>query len=293
MNQMNVEEGPLLFVGGLPQTVRDDDLKLYCEQNFGSVKRASVKMDNISNRSRGFGFVQFMDQQSCDMMIYADSSQLIIHDKQVEVKAFDQGAKPSPEAREREAQRNLPKEHNSCKSVAVFSSPPTPEELSCFVGGLPQTVDDAMLSQYCSQFGEVESAEVKMDPVTQRSKGFGFVKFADSEGVSGICRNYDDNMLENKWIEVTQRLEKRPARIGGKESGGKGGYVREQRSHPYSGGQVSSKGGNQKGKGNAYGPARGGGKDFGKQGFHSKGKGGFSGKDGGKGPFNAGKGRKY
>lgn len=47
-----------LFVGNLPYQMRDEDLqKLFAEH--GNVTSAVVIMDRATNRSKGFGFVEF------------------------------------------------------------------------------------------------------------------------------------------------------------------------------------------------------------------------------------------
>ena len=47
-----------LYVGGLPFAYTDQDLSdLFAE--FGEVASATIIMDKFSNRSKGFGFVEF------------------------------------------------------------------------------------------------------------------------------------------------------------------------------------------------------------------------------------------
>jgi RNA recognition motif-containing protein len=49
-----------------------------------------------------------------------------------------------------------------------------------FVGGLPWAVDDEGLRDAFASFGEVVEAVVVKDRETGRSRGFGFVTFADN-----------------------------------------------------------------------------------------------------------------
>ncbi len=46
-----------LFVGGLPYSVNDDELRQLFE-GVGTVESAQVIVDRYSNQSKGFGFVQ-------------------------------------------------------------------------------------------------------------------------------------------------------------------------------------------------------------------------------------------
>lgn len=50
-----------LFIGSLAYATTDDDLKAFFEQ-IGEVERATVAKDRDTNRSRGFGFVTFVDE---------------------------------------------------------------------------------------------------------------------------------------------------------------------------------------------------------------------------------------
>lgn len=50
-----------LFVGSLAYSTTDDSLREFFEQ-IGEIERASVAKDRETNRSRGFGFVTFVDE---------------------------------------------------------------------------------------------------------------------------------------------------------------------------------------------------------------------------------------
>jgi len=61
--------GTRLYIGNLPWSVEDADLRMLFEENGGAVKEAKVVMDRESGQSRGFGFVEMSTQ--------ADASQAI------------------------------------------------------------------------------------------------------------------------------------------------------------------------------------------------------------------------
>lgn len=50
-----------LFIGSLAYATTDDSLKAFFE-TIGEVKSARVVMDRESNRSKGFGFVEYADE---------------------------------------------------------------------------------------------------------------------------------------------------------------------------------------------------------------------------------------
>ena len=57
-----------LFVGSLPFSTTDDDLKAHFEQ-AGTVVSAKVIMDRETGRSRGFGFVEMENEEAANKAI--------------------------------------------------------------------------------------------------------------------------------------------------------------------------------------------------------------------------------
>lgn len=71
-----------------------------------------------------------------------------------------------------------------------------------FIGGLPDSCDDATLALFFSQFGSVMEAKVSLDPHTQRSRGFGFVRFSDASAPLQAIANGDGNIIDGKRVIV-------------------------------------------------------------------------------------------
>ena len=61
--------------------------------------------------------------------------------------------------------------------------------LKMFIGGLSWNTNDSMLYHHFSKFGEVVEHCVMRDAATQRSRGFGFVKFADADAVERVSKD--------------------------------------------------------------------------------------------------------
>ena len=64
-----------------------------------------------------------------------------------------------------------------------------------YVGNLAYSVDDAKLKEAFSEYGEISEATVVKDKFSGRSKGFGFVTFADEASAQKaiaemVCQTY-------------------------------------------------------------------------------------------------------
>lgn len=62
--------GRRLFVGNLPYTVTDAELKEYFSQ-FGAVEYAHIITSKDTGTSKGFGFVEMSTQAEADIAVYA------------------------------------------------------------------------------------------------------------------------------------------------------------------------------------------------------------------------------
>jgi RNA recognition motif-containing protein len=71
-----------------------------------------------------------------------------------------------------------------------------------FVGSLPWATDDAQLQELFSQYGEISSARVMTDKFTGRSRGFGFVEFANEADAQKAVDALDGSTLGGRQIVV-------------------------------------------------------------------------------------------
>ena len=72
-----------------------------------------------------------------------------------------------------------------------------------FVGSLPWGVDDAQLGELFAPYCEVLSARVVTDRESGRSRGFGFVEFANAESAQAAIEALDGSMVEGRQINVS------------------------------------------------------------------------------------------
>jgi RNA recognition motif-containing protein len=57
-----------LYIGGIPYSSTDADLKAHFEQ-IGSVDSATIIMDKMTGRSKGFGFVEMTNDADADKAV--------------------------------------------------------------------------------------------------------------------------------------------------------------------------------------------------------------------------------
>lgn len=66
--------------------------------------------------------------------------------------------------------------------------------------GLPWKTTEQNLREYFETFGEVLMAQVKKDPKTGQSKGFGFIRFASYESQMRVLAQR--HMIDGRWCDV-------------------------------------------------------------------------------------------
>lgn len=94
-----------------------------------------------------------------------------------------------------------------------------------YVGGLPYSTTDAELREAFSQAGAVSSATIIMDRMSGRSKGFGFVEFANDDDAMKAIDMMNGKEFGGRTLTVNEArpMEPRAPRSGGGGGGGYGG----------------------------------------------------------------------
>ncbi|PIK50128.1 hypothetical protein BSL78_13001, partial [Apostichopus japonicus] len=173
----NVHDPGKMFVGGLSWNTTSDTLKEYfCK--FGEVRECMIMRDPESKRSRGFGFVTFVDPLSVDQVLQSGDHR--VDDKKVDPKkAIPKKAQVKPVTRTKKM----------------------------FIGGLSQqtTVED--LKAYFAKYGQVEEASLMIDKNTKRSRGFGFIVFESEDIVDKVTEDHFHE-VNNKMVETKKAQPK-------------------------------------------------------------------------------------
>lgn len=92
-----------------------------------------------------------------------------------------------------------------------------------FVGGLSWGTDDAGLHSAFEPFGEITDAKVISDRDTGRSRGFGFVTYANADDANSAIEAMNGATLDGRTLNVNIAQERAPRREGGGGGGYRGG----------------------------------------------------------------------
>jgi RNA recognition motif-containing protein len=101
--------------------------------------------------------------------------------------------------------------------------------MNIYVSNLSFNVQDEDLREFFAPYGEVTSAKVIMDKMTNQSRGFGFVEMSDEAASKKAIAELDGATVENRTIKVMEAKprEDRPARNNGggfRNNNSGGGY---------------------------------------------------------------------
>jgi RNA recognition motif-containing protein len=89
-----------------------------------------------------------------------------------------------------------------------------------FVGGLAWATSDGSLRSHFEEHGEVTEAKVITDRESGRSRGFGFVTFAEQDSAGAAKDALNGTDLDGRTIRVDHATERRPR---SEDHGGGGG----------------------------------------------------------------------
>jgi len=90
-----------------------------------------------------------------------------------------------------------------------------------FVGGLSWGTTDDRLKEAFARFGDVTEAKIITDRETGRSRGFGFVTYAEPAAAQQAMKELDGQDLDGRTIRVNEaQNQTRPRGGGGPRDGG-------------------------------------------------------------------------
>lgn len=93
--------------------------------------------------------------------------------------------------------------------------------MKLYIGNLPHAVTDEELRHVFMPYGTVESATVVMDRFTEKSRGFGFVKMAQSAEAQAAIQGLNGQDFQGRTLTVN---EARPRENRNDEHGEQGNH---------------------------------------------------------------------
>jgi RNA recognition motif-containing protein len=75
--------------------------------------------------------------------------------------------------------------------------------MNIYVSNLSFAVQDEDLREFFAEYGEVSSAKIITDKLTNRSRGFGFVEMSDDAAAEKAIKELDGGMVDGRAIKVT------------------------------------------------------------------------------------------
>ncbi len=87
--------------------------------------------------------------------------------------------------------------------------------MNIYVANIPFRSSEADLKELFEQHGEVTSAKIVIDKLTNRSRGFGFIEMTDSAAAKEAINNLNGSDFEGKALVVNEARPKTDSRSGG------------------------------------------------------------------------------
>lgn len=204
------EDDRKIFVGGLSWESTDKDMKTYFEK-FGAIEKVTLKTDNYTGESRGFGFIVFEDASSIDAVM-AEGTEHNLNGKKIGPRRANARPKPEPITK-------------------------------VFIGGLDPEVPEADIRAHFESYGTIAEIDLPFDKMKNTRRAFAFVKFESEEIVDAIIAGNNaqgKQTLAGKEVDIKKHT---PKEQGGGRGRGRGGGFRGGRGAPRGRGGFGGPGG--------------------------------------------------
>ncbi|CAI9103180.1 OLC1v1001626C1 [Oldenlandia corymbosa var. corymbosa] len=173
-----------LYVGNIPRTVTNDELKKIVEEH-GAVEKAEVMYDKWTQRSRRFAFVTMKTVEDAEAAVEKLNGTQI-GGREIKVNITE---KPLQSV-----------DFSALQAEEQFIDSPH----KVYVGNLAKTVTTETLKNFFAEKGKVLSAKVSRVPGTSKSSGYGFVSFSSEEDVEAAISSLNNEVLDGQKIRVNK-----------------------------------------------------------------------------------------
>ena len=181
-----------------------------------------VMRERGSRAPRGFAFVVFKEEVAAAAAAAAlEAAPHVIDGRTVDVKKAlprdEQGRLLHPADAEGGENSEAPERSARGGDAALLAEASAAEKARArhkiFIGGLAATCDEAALRAYFSEFGEIKDSVVMYDPLSKRSRGFGFIAFSTEEAVDSVFKLGPRQEICGKVAEIKRAVPKEPGEV--------------------------------------------------------------------------------
>uniref|UniRef100_A0A668TYU4 RRM domain-containing protein n=1 Tax=Oreochromis aureus TaxID=47969 RepID=A0A668TYU4_OREAU len=173
----------------LAARIRPRDLEEFFSA-VGKVRDVRMISDRNSRRSKGIAYIEFVEASSVPLAIGLTGQRLL-------------GVPIIVQASQAEKNRAAAAANNLQKGT---SGP-----MRLYVGSLHFNITEEMLRGIFEPFGRIESIQLMMDSETGRSKGYGFITFADAECAKNALEQLNGFELAGRPMKVGHVTERTDA----------------------------------------------------------------------------------
>eukprot|EP00834_Sanchytrium_tribonematis_P007325 NODE_648_length_5041_cov_0.519021.p1 type:complete len:442 gc:universal NODE_648_length_5041_cov_0.519021:3626-2301(-) len=191
-----------IYIKQFPKHWTDSDLELIFKE-YGA-------MTSVFVNGQGVAFINYEDHESANSALQLNDvpvKELI--EKHPELKSDQSDANGesnlpdlvlyvSPAQKKQQRQANLSKQHELTNST------------NCYIKNIDDQMSDTQLMNEFKVFGEITSCKIMRD-ANQRSKGFGFVSFTNSDEACKAVTEMNGKIVGSKplYVALAQRKEQR------------------------------------------------------------------------------------
>lgn len=173
----------------LAARIRPRDLEEFFSA-VGKVRDVRMISDRNSRRSKGIAYIEFVEANSVPLAIGLTGQRLL-------------GVPIIVQASQAEKNRAAAAANNLQKGT---SGP-----MRLYIGSLHFNITEEMLRGIFEPFGRIESIQLMMDSETGRSKGYGFITFADAECAKKALEQLNGFELAGRPMKVGHVTERTDA----------------------------------------------------------------------------------
>ncbi|KAM4613677.1 RNA-binding protein 39a isoform 4-T4 [Polymixia lowei] len=178
-----------VFCMQLAARIRPRDLEDFFSA-VGKVRDVRMISDRNSRRSKGIAYIEFVEANSVPLAIGLSGQRLL-------------GVPIIVQASQAEKNRAAAMANNLQKGSAG--------PMRLYVGSLHFNITEEMLRGIFEPFGRIESIQLMMDSETGRSKGYGFITFADAECAKKALEQLNGFELAGRPMKVGHVTERTDA----------------------------------------------------------------------------------